>query len=130
MTDQPNPPGNISWVDLTVGGESNAEEVRDFYQQVVGWTHEPVDMGDYQDFCMQSSDGQVVAGICHAQGANADLPTTWLVYITVADIQASIAKCQASGGQVVKPIAKVGGGQFAVLKDPAGAVFAVYQAVS
>ena len=42
-------PGTISWTDLTV---ENAEEVRDFYQEVVGWDAHPVDMGQYTDFGM------------------------------------------------------------------------------
>jgi catechol-2,3-dioxygenase len=37
--------GTVAWFDLTV---SDAVEVRDFYQAVVGWTTSPVDMGGYQ----------------------------------------------------------------------------------
>jgi predicted enzyme related to lactoylglutathione lyase len=37
--------GSIGWVDLTI---SNAEEVRDFYAQVVGWRPAPLDMGGYR----------------------------------------------------------------------------------
>ncbi len=44
--------GEIAWLDLTV---EDAESVRDFYSDVVGWTITPVDMGGYDDFCMNSA---------------------------------------------------------------------------
>ena len=63
-------PGTITWQDLTVG---DAEALRDFYAAVVGWTPEPVKMGDYADFTMKA-DGEPIAGVCHARGHNAGLP--------------------------------------------------------
>ena len=42
-------PGTIGWIDLTV---KNATAVRDFYAQVTGWNHSSIDMGGYEDFCM------------------------------------------------------------------------------
>ena len=44
------PKGSVGWFDLTV---PDAEKVRDFYGQVVGWDSEATDMGDYEDFCMK-----------------------------------------------------------------------------
>lgn len=41
--------GSITWCDLTV---PNADEVKIFYEKVVGWKSEPVSMGDYNDFSM------------------------------------------------------------------------------
>jgi hypothetical protein len=117
--------GSINWMDLTV---KPAEKVRDFYAAVTGWTFSPVDMGGYSDFCMnQPADRKTVAGICHARGENANLPPQWLIYITVADLRASLAACRRRGGKVVCPPRKMGGGQLAVIRDPAGAVAALYQ---
>ena len=57
------------WTDLTV---PNAEEVRDFYQSVIGWTSSSVAMGEYDDFCVQEPEGNTtVAGICHARERHA-----------------------------------------------------------
>ena len=55
--------GTIGWRDLTV---ENAEQVRDFYSKVVGWSHQAVSMGDYDDFSMIAGNGETVAGVCHA----------------------------------------------------------------
>jgi uncharacterized protein len=116
-------PGTITWTDLTV---EHAERLRDFYAAVVGWTPSPVPMGGYSDFAM-NVDGEGVAGICYARGGNADLPPYWLIYITVEDLDDSIATCQRLGGSVVTPPRGYGGGRFCVIKDPAGAVCALYQ---
>ncbi len=116
--------GKIGWVDMTV---DDASTVRDFYKEVVGWGHEDVSMGDYADFAMTTPAGDGVAGICHARGSNAELPGGWLVYITVADVEASAAACAANGGEVIVPVRGLAGGRFCVIRDPAGATAALYQ---
>jgi predicted enzyme related to lactoylglutathione lyase len=117
--------GKIVWTDLTV---SDAEGVRDFYERVVGWTHEDVDMEGYADYAMVTPGGsRGVAGICHARSINADIPPQWLIYITVANLEHSIAECTALGGAVVVPPREVGTDRMCVIRDPAGAVAALYQ---
>lgn len=117
--------GSISWTDLTI---SNADEVRKFYEAVVGWTHSPVEMGDYQDFCMNTpGDGETVAGICHARGENAGLPSQWLIYVNVRDIEQSIAACESRGGKVLQGPSSLSGGRYVVIQDPAGASLALFE---
>jgi predicted enzyme related to lactoylglutathione lyase len=119
-------PGRIDWIDLTV---PDAETVRDFYQSVTGWSPAPVDMGGYSDFCMTPTGvAEPVAGICHARGGHAGLPPVWLIYITVADLDESVARCQSLGGRILRPAQTMGSqGRFCVIQDPAGAVAALYQ---
>ena len=116
-------PGEISWTDLTV---EQAEEMRDFYQAVVGWTPEALSMGTYSDFVMNAN-GTGTAGICHARGSNADLPPVWLIYITVDDLDHSLDECERLGGSLVVAPRSYGGGRYCVIKDPAGAICALYQ---
>lgn len=116
--------GRIAWQDLTV---SDAEGVRDFYRRVAGWEPAPVDMGGYSDYNMLGADGEPAAGICHARGANADLPAQWLIYIVVADVEASTAACLEEGGEVLVGPKGMGDARYCVIRDPAGAVCALYQ---
>ena len=116
-------PGEISWTDLTV---EQAEQVRDFYEAVVGWTPEPLSMGTYSDFVMNAN-GTGTAGICHARGSNADLPPVWLIYITVDDLDHSLDECERLGGSLVSAPRSYGGGRYCVIKDPSGAACALYQ---
>ena len=117
-------PGTIGWMDLTV---PDAAAVRDFYRDVAGFEVSEVDMGGYQDYCMLPEDGGAVAGVCHARGTNEGIPPQWLMYITVADLAQSLERVQALGGEVVRPPRGMGGqGRFAIVRDPAGAVCALF----
>ena len=133
--------GKIGWTDLTV---PNADRIRDFYSEVAGWEAKPVDMGDYADYCMHRPEEESpVAGICHARGINADLPAQWMIYITVADLKAALDKVAANGGEVLQQRlansgdnfnednsavdGPYGQGSLAIIRDPSGAVAALYQ---
>ncbi len=107
---------------------ADASGVRDFYKAVVGWETEDVDMDGYADYVMKvPGSGDGVAGVCHAKGSNADLPTGWLIYITVADVDASAAACVKYGGKVLVAPRGLAGGRFCVVEDPGGSVAALYQ---
>ncbi len=118
--------GRIGWIDLTV---PNAEAVRDFYKSVVGWTTSDVPMGDYSDYCVHPpGETNPVAGICHSRGENANLPPIWLMYVNVPDLDASLAHCTQLGGAILDGPRRMGGmGRFAAIRDPAGAVLALFE---
>ena len=117
--------GDVAWLDLTV---NNAEQVKDFYQDVVGWQSEGCNMGDYEDYVMNSPiDGEAKAGVCHSTGVNADLPPVWMPYFIVADINESATAVQAKGGSLLTEIKSMGGDdKYVIIKDPAGAICALY----
>jgi len=119
-------PGHIGWADLTV---PDAEALRDFYAAVTGWQATPAEMGGYADFCMTPPGAaEPVAGICHARGPNAGLPPQWLIYITVANLDAALQRCRDLGGAVIAgPRGGEGSDRFAVIRDPADAVCALFQ---
>jgi predicted enzyme related to lactoylglutathione lyase len=112
-------------VDLTV---ADAEGTRDFYRAVVGWTSSDVAMGEYSDYCMHPAEGDPpVAGVCHARGVNAALPACWLIYLTVSNLDRSLAEVAARGGKVLAGPRSMGESRYAVIRDPSGAVAALYQ---
>jgi hypothetical protein len=117
--------GSIIWADLTI---PDAEAVKNFYSSVIGWKSEPVSMGDYNDFSMNSPEtGRTMAGICHSRGVNADLPPQWLIYFTVNDVDESAELCARNGGKVLSGPRNMGKfGRYCVIQDPAGAVAALF----
>ena len=116
--------GDMAWLDLTV---DNAEQVKSFYQDVVGWSVENCSMGEYDDYVMNNAKGEPQAGVCHAKGVNSDLPAAWIPYFLVADIDVAVAQVIAKGGSMVTDVKSMGGDdRYAVIKDPAGAVCALY----
>ena len=124
MADTPSV-GSIGWIDMTTG---DAPRLRDFYTAVVGWASDEVSMGDYADYVMKApSSGDGVAGVCHALGSNADLPSGWLIYITVADVEQSAARVGELGGKILVEPRGLAGGRFCVIEDPGGSIAALYQ---
>lgn len=123
---QENDYGTATWYDLTV---PNADQVRDFYTAVIGWRVNPVEMGGYQDYSMQTpGSGKDVAGVCHARGSNADMPAQWMLYFKVVDIDAAVAAVTDKGGKLLTDMKRFGGeSKYAVIQDPAGAVCAIFQ---
>ncbi|MFY0408305.1 VOC family protein [Solicola sp. PLA-1-18] len=121
--DTPFPAGTPSWVDLFSSDTARAAE---FYGAVLGWTFEPgpPEFGGYGNF---TSDGHQVAGMMHNSG-EAGTPDTWTVYVTVDDAEATAAVAEKAGATVVAPAMAVGDlGSMAVLVDPAGAAFGLWQ---
>ena len=115
--------GRIEWIDLTI---DDAERLKNFYCNVIGWKSAEVDMGSYADFNIDLPEsGDTIAGICHARGNNANLPSQWLVYVRVASVKDSAAECEKRGGKVVDGPRRMGGSNFCVIQDPCGAVLAL-----
>ncbi len=111
--------GAVSWRDLTV---ADADEISQFYAEVVGWQIEPLSMGDYKDYVMKTPSGEGVAGVCHARGVNQGLPPQWLIYITVDNLDESLNKVKELGGQVLGEKRSMGpSGFYCLVQDPAGA---------
>ena len=123
MSEQPKI-GTVGWIDLTV---PDAGELRDFYAEVTGWKPSEVDMGGYSDYCMNTEDGTPVTGVCWKKGANAELPSQWIIYITVADLDQSLERCKEKGGEIVLGPKTMGEARYCIIRDPAGAVSALYQ---
>lgn len=121
--------GRIVWLDLTVPDASSA---CDFYGSVVGWSTEEVEMeasGErYSDYALCTLDGTSVAGICHARGVNASVPPVWLIYLPVGDLQESLERVVAEGGEVVRATARTNGEpDHALIRDPVGVYLALAQ---
>jgi uncharacterized protein len=121
------PVGHIAWLDLTV---PDADGVRDFYREVVGWSAEAVAMSEgeerYADYNMLGADGSAVAGVCHARGVNAELPPVWMLYLPVGDLAESLRRVQDEGGEVIRTTrGRSGEPVYALVRDPVGAHFAL-----
>jgi predicted enzyme related to lactoylglutathione lyase len=116
--------GSITWRDLTV---PDAKEVRDFYADVVGWKFAEHNMGEYADYNVLTRDkGECVGGICHKRGPNEKIPSQWMIYITVDNVEARAKTCEEKGGKILDGPKTMGNATLCVIQDPAGAVCALY----
>lgn len=127
MSDKKHSIGSIISADITI---PNAPELRDFYQQVVGWKSEDMNLkdesGEYSDYIMKDAEGNWVGGVCHKRGDNKDLPPQWIVYVNVEDVSKSVEKCKQLGGKILKEQKGKDGTYFyALIEDPVGAILAL-----
>ncbi|HEY0143984.1 MAG TPA: VOC family protein [Thermoanaerobaculia bacterium] len=114
-------PGKFSWLELMTSDEEGALR---FYMELFGWTDDPSDMGDGSMYHMLGKDGRYV-GALYKRG---DVPPSWNVYVTVANADQSARRAQELGGTVMlEPFDVFDSGRMAVLGDPQGAVFSLWQ---
>lgn len=118
--------GKILWQDLTV---ENAEQVKDFYCSVVGWSFEDVDQGEYNDFNIinPNNNNEIVAGICHKKGEIKNFPSQWLNYVVVDNIERCVEKCKLLGGKIIDGPKMMGKFKVVIIQDPAGAYLALME---
>jgi uncharacterized protein len=116
-------PGTPGWVDL---GTPDVKASTEFYGAIFGWTGHTGDpqYGGYTLF--HTADGKQVAGCAPLMSPGQ--PPAWTTYVAVEDADATVAAALEAGATVVAPAIDVGDqGRMAVLQDPTGAVFALWQ---
>lgn len=91
---------------------------------MLGWKTKEFE-GDFNVYPPNSD--EVITGICYKRGTNVNIPSQWLNYIAVESVEDIAKKCTDAGGIIVDGPRLMGGSMFAVLKDPAGAFFAIYE---
>lgn len=111
----------LVWNELQTRDVDAAEK---FYDAVFGWEYAVDDTG----YGAISNDKRVQAGMMAIQESWGPVPPNWSVYFMVEDLDASVAKAQELGGNImVPPMAAGEMGRFAVVQDPQGGVFTIMQ---
>jgi len=118
--------GTFSWVELATTDSAAAKK---FYGGLFGWTFDDMPVGPDMTYTMCKV-GEHTAAALYAMGKDTqNVPPNWLSYVAVDDVDASTKKAAQSGGKVVKePFDVMDVGRMAVLQDPSGATFAMWQA--
>jgi predicted enzyme related to lactoylglutathione lyase len=116
-------PGTFSWVDLAT---SDADGAKSFYGGLLGWEFEDLPVPDAPPYTMARIGGRNVAALYAKR--DEQVPAAWLSYVTVEDADAIAARTPELGGTVIsEPFDIPEAGRMAVLQDPTGAVFAIWQ---
>jgi hypothetical protein len=89
-------PGKLVWADLFT---SQPAEATKFYCDLLGWTSTTIDQKG-KSYTIFTNDGIPVAGLAPHSYSKENHPSRWIGYVSVADINASIAAVQKSGGKV------------------------------
>lgn len=116
------PVGHFSWHELATDDWQAAWA---FYEDLFGWKKfDAMDMGEAGTY--QLFGGQFPIGGMFNRPK--EMPVNcWLYYVHIADIDETVAKVKAAGGQVVNgPMEVPGGGKVAQCIDPQGGMFALH----
>jgi hypothetical protein len=120
-----NDPGCMTWNELQ---SRRPEEAAAFYAGLFGWGTEPItEDGRTVYVTIKNSAGWMNGGIMPTTETPADAPSFWLIYFTVPSCDAAVARTQELGGRVLAGPMEPGFGRIAVLSDPQGAPFAVFE---
>jgi predicted enzyme related to lactoylglutathione lyase len=114
-----NAPGALSWNELA---SPDIDASTEFYGGLFGWTFQPFE-GSPQRYLVIMNNGRGNGGIREPMPGE---PPNWLVYLGTDDADAASAKVEELGGASVAPPFDIGIGKLAVVRDPQGAVFALY----
>jgi len=121
-------PGTFCWPELSTTDQRAAEK---FYGALFGWTIVESPMGPNEHYTIFQKNGQDVAAAAtlNPEQAKMGAPPNWLSYVSTNNVDDSVAKAKAAGGKLVAgPFDVMEHGRMAVLQDPTGAHFALWQA--
>ena len=120
-------PGTFSWVELMT---TDAKAGVAFYRSLFGWDVVEHDMGPdgvYTIFTMRGRD--VAAGGSLPQDERQlGIPSHWNLYVTVPSADEAVSRAASLGATVLfGPFDVMTHGRMAVIQDPSGAVFHVWE---
>jgi predicted enzyme related to lactoylglutathione lyase len=120
-------PGTFSWTDLTT---SDPDAAKAFYAELFGWEATDNPVGDDAVYSMMSIGDRQVGGISgqRPDQRDAGVPPLWNSYVTVESADAATTRAQELGANVPAPAFDVMDvGRMAVIQDPQGAFFMVWE---
>lgn len=120
-------PGTFCWTDLAT---TDSKAATKFYTSLFGWQVEERAMGNGETYTMFLVESKEVCGLYSMlkEQREAGVPSNWLAYVSVENAAETVRKVQTAGGHAhtmafdVKDL-----GRMAVVQDPTGAVFGVWQ---
>lgn len=119
-------PGSFCWIEL---GTTDQAAAKRFYTSLFGWTVNDFPMGPGQFYSMFQLQGRNAGAAYTLDPKNMPgVPPNWTLYVCTDNADESASKATAAGGAVLGgPFDVSEFGRMAVLQDPTGAVFCVWQ---
>lgn len=124
MADKP-VQGTFCWNELMT---KDAAAAKTFYAALFGWKMSDMDMGGGGSYTILKRGSKDVGGLMQIRPDMGPVPSHWLAYVDVANVDAATKKAGELGATVQVPGMNIPGiGRFGVFQDPTGATLAVFQ---
>jgi predicted enzyme related to lactoylglutathione lyase len=116
--------GAFSWSELMT---TDPEAASTFYGKLFGWNVK--DMGPAMGGYRVANVGEVgIGGIMAIPPEAKGMPARWGIYVTVTNVDETLAEARSMGAQVcMEPMDVPGVGRMAAFNDPQGATISVIQ---
>jgi predicted enzyme related to lactoylglutathione lyase len=115
--------GTLCWADLMT---TDAARARQFYADLFGWEIAP-GQNDPSGY-LHIKNGETFIGGIPPVGPQPGVPSHWLLYFLASGCDGAAAKAKSLGANICYgPTTMEGVGRWAVVADPQGAVFAIFQ---
>lgn len=121
-----NEPGSYGWNELM---SRDIDTAKRFYSEVFGWTYHQIQMPHSLYNVIDGGDNGGLGGLmAMPDGVPDEVPSHWMVYFIVADLETSMARAEEGGGQTVHgPMDLPDVGTVAAVVDPTGGMFTMMQ---
>ncbi len=117
-------PGTLCWADLITPDPARAKE---FYTGLFGWRIIKGE-NDPSGYLHIANGEKFIGGIPPANFRDPNVPPHWLLYFLVSNCDATAAKAKELGAKTyLAPMTMEKVGRMAILADPQGAVFPIFQ---
>lgn len=120
-------PGTFCWAELSTTDQKAALA---FYRGLFGWGVDDQPMGQDEVYSLLQVNGRSIgaAYTMRPEERQTGAPPHWNLYVSVSNADETAARAQELGGTVLAPAFDVmDAGRMAVIQDPTGAVFEVWQ---
>ena len=121
------PSGSFCWVELATTDQNAAKK---FYTALFGWSVMDSPMGPedyYSTFQREGREAGATYTMRKEQRAQG-VPPHWMLYVAVDSADDAVARAAQLGGTILSPAFDVmDAGRMAVLQDPTGGIFSVWQ---
>ena len=121
-------PGTFSWAELATTDQKAGVQ---FYRSLFGWDVNEQPIGPTEVYTMFTLRGKEVAAAytMRPEERQHGAPPHWNLYVTVVNVDDTVKKAEGFGAKVLAPPFDVmDAGRMAVLQDPTGAIFQIWQA--
>lgn len=120
-------PGRFCWFEL---GTTDVAAAKRFYGNLFGWMAADQPAGPGMTYSMLRLNGKDLGGLYELlpDMRAAGVPPHWMAYVATNSADETAERAKAAGGTIVNgPFDVMDHGRMAVIQDPQGAVFAVWQ---
>ena len=120
-------PGTFCWPELATSDQPGAKK---FYTTLLGWEFTDSDMGGGEVYTMLNLKGRVLGALysMRKEERSHGIPPHWNSYVAVESADQTAAKAKSLGGILMaEPFDVMDVGRMAIIQDPTGAMFCIWQ---